>query len=108
MRASNTAELVFENVSVPAANLVGELHQGVVPMMRNLEIERIALAAMSCGIARRALDAMRRYASERQAFGKSLDQFGQMQRHIAESYADYMASRAYLYYIANNTDLKEA
>ena len=50
MRASNTAELVFADVEVPASALVGELDKGMIPMMRNLEIERIALAAMSCGI----------------------------------------------------------
>lgn len=80
MRASNTAELVFNSCKVPKENLVGELHQGMVPMMRNLEVERLMLAAMSCGIARRALDAMRRYAAERTAFGKTIDQYGQMQR----------------------------
>lgn len=61
-------------------------------MMRNLEIERIVLAAMSCGIARRAVDAMRRYAAERSAWGRTIDQYGQIQRHIAESYAEYSTS----------------
>jgi isovaleryl-CoA dehydrogenase len=64
MRASCTAELVFDNCKVPKENLVGELNKGLVPMMRNLEIERVVLAAMSCGIARRAIDAMRRYSME--------------------------------------------
>ncbi len=108
MRASNTAELVFDQVKVPKENLVGDLHKGVVPMMRNLEIERIVLAAMATGIARRAVDAMRKYAAERTAFGKSIDSFGQMQAHIATSYAEYMASRAYLYTVARSTDLERA
>ena len=66
-------------------------------MMRNLEIERVVLAAMSTGIARRCVDVMNGYAQERTAFGKPINQFGQMQRMIAESYAHYMAGRSYLF-----------
>ena len=72
MRASPTAELVFEDVEVPAANLVGELGGATLCMMRNLEIERVVLAAMSVGIARRCLQAMNTYATERTAFGQKL------------------------------------
>jgi len=75
-------------------------------MMRNLEIERVTLAAMSLGIARRCVEDMNRYATERQAFGSSLNSFGQMQRFIAESYAEYMAGRSYVYQIAKDLDLK--
>jgi isovaleryl-CoA dehydrogenase len=101
MRASNTAELVLENVHVPGSHLVGEEGKGTRPMMKNLEIERIALAAMSLGIAKRSLDVMVRHATERKAFGEPLSRFGQIQRHIAESYAEYMAARAYVYAVAN-------
>jgi isovaleryl-CoA dehydrogenase len=52
MRASMTAELVFDDVQVPAENLVGTEHGAVLCMMRNLEIERVTLGAMSLGIAR--------------------------------------------------------
>jgi len=57
MRASPTAELVFENVPLPAANLIGQPGGATVCMMRNLEIERVVLAAMGVGIARRSLEA---------------------------------------------------
>ena len=107
MRASPTAELVFEDVEVPAANLVGELGGATLCMMRNLEIERVVLAAMSVGIARRCLQAMNTYATERTAFGQKLHSFGQMQRHIGESYAEYRAGKAYLYQMALNLDLDE-
>lgn len=73
--------------------------------MRNLEIERIALAAMSLGIARRSIEIMNKYASERKAFGKPIGDFGQIQKAIAESYAEYMAARSYVYNIAYNLDL---
>merc|ERR1719414_988012 len=93
MRASMTAELVFDGVRVPAANLVGEINGAALCMMRNLEIERVALAAMSLGIARRCVEKMNRYSGERQAFGSHLNAFGQVQRFIAESYAEYQAGR---------------
>ena len=98
IRQSPTTQLVFEDVEVPAANLIGEESTALVHMMRNLEIERLALAAMSLGIARRALDEMINYAvNSRKAFGKKLSEFGQIQQMIAESYARYSASRALVY-----------
>jgi isovaleryl-CoA dehydrogenase len=98
MKQSPTCQVVFEDVEVPAENLIGKESGALTHMMRNLEIERLTLAAMSLGIARRALDEMVRYASiERMAFGKHLAEFGQIQQLIAESYARYRASRALVY-----------
>jgi len=108
MRASPTAELVFDGVVVPAGNLVGEEGKATLCMMRNLEIERVVLAAMAVGIGRRSLQAMNTYASERRAFGKPLRDFGQIQRHVAESYAEYMAAKTYLYHTALSLDLDQA
>jgi len=108
MRASSTAELVFEDVNVPAANLVGNQGGATLCMMRNLEIERVVLAAMSVGIARRSLQAMNQYATERVAFGEPLRNFGQIQRHISDSYGEYMAGKTYLYNTAANMQLSSA
>ena len=105
MRASNTAELVFEDWIVPAENLVGEIGDSMIHMMRNLELERLTLAAMSLGIARRSLDEMNKYATDREAFGRQIRNFGQMQRYIGESWAKYRAMRAYIYDTANNMAL---
>lgn len=105
MRASTTAELVFEDVRVPERNRVGAEGSAVGHMMRNLEIERLTLAAMGLGIARRCLELMNRYAHERKAFGKPINAFGQIQRHIGESYAEYMAGRCYVYQVANGLAL---
>ena len=77
-------------------------------MMRNLEIERVTLAAMSVGIARRSIEVMNRYASERTSFGKPLREFGQIQRYLSQSYAEYMAGRAYTYFTAASMDLDQA
>ena len=105
MRGSNTAELVFEDCRVPARFLVGEEGQSMLHMMRNLEIERVGLAAQSLGIARRCIDVMVRYAREREAFGKPLESFGQIQKYIADSYAEYMACKAYVYATAADLQL---
>lgn len=100
MRASSTAELVFEGVRVPESHRVGPEGGALLHMMQNLEIERLTLAAMSLGIARRCIEIMNRYAQDRQSFGQPLNSFGQVQRHIAESYAEFMAGRSYVYQVA--------
>lgn len=105
MRGSNTAELVFQDCQIPKENLVGHEGDSMLHMMRNLELERLTLAAMSLGIARRSIEIMNRYATEREAFGKPLNFFGQMQQYIATSYAEYMASKAYIYETARRMDL---
>ena len=104
MRASPTSQLVFEDVEVPAENLLGEEGGALVHMMRNLEIERVTLAAQSIGIALRCVDEMSRYAiAERKAFGEHLVKFGQIQRMLAESYAATHAARALVYDVASKT-----
>eukprot|EP01004_Peranema_trichophorum_P004390 NODE_3317_length_1373_cov_199.166400_g2427_i1.p1 GENE.NODE_3317_length_1373_cov_199.166400_g2427_i1~~NODE_3317_length_1373_cov_199.166400_g2427_i1.p1 ORF type:complete len:389 (+),score=60.25 NODE_3317_length_1373_cov_199.166400_g2427_i1:68-1234(+) len=108
MRASATAELVFDNVRVPARNLIGTEGSAVKCMMRNLEIERVGLAAMSMGIAARCVEVMTRYSNERHAFGQPLHHFGQIQKHISDSYSKMQAGRYYLYNLAYNINLEEA
>jgi isovaleryl-CoA dehydrogenase len=100
MRASMLGELVFDDCFVPAANLLGTEGKGVGNMMRNLEIERLTLAAMSLGIADRCLEVMVKYAVDRKSFGTSLVEHGQIQRYIAESYAKTEATRALVYTVA--------
>ena len=102
MRASSMCELMLDDCRVPAANLLGREGGGIGHMMRNLEIERLGLAAMSLGIADRCVDVMNRYATERMAFGKPLNSFGQIQRFIGESYASTEAARALIYNVALN------
>ena len=108
MRASCTAEIVFEDVVIPQKNLVGTLGGAMVCMMRNLEIERICLGAMSTGIARGCLQSMINYSNSRSSFGQPISTYGQIQRNISESYAEYQAGRAYLYNVSNNVDLSKA
>ena len=105
VRASMTAELVFDQCLVPVDNLIGREGESAKHMMRNLEIERLTLAAMSLGIAQRCLEVMVGYASERKAFGVPIREHGQIQRHIAESYAEFKAARCYVYDVARRLDL---
>ena len=108
MRASNTAELVFNECKIPQENLIGKEGDSLKHMMRNLEIERLNLAAMSLGIAKRCINEMNKYASEREAFGQKIRNFGQIQKYLSESYAEYMACRTYVYNIARTMDLNQS
>lgn len=105
MRASMTAELVFTDVQVPRENIVGTVGGAALCMMRNLEIERLTLAAMSLGIARRCIEVMNAHAQNRVAFGKPINNYGQIQKHIADAYGEYMAGRCYVYHTAGNLQL---
>jgi isovaleryl-CoA dehydrogenase len=105
MRASFTAELVFDGVRVPAANRLGEEGQGTLQMMRNLEVERLTLAAMSLGIAQRSLRVMVDWANQRKTFGVPIREHGQIQRHLAEGFAEWRSVRAFVYDTARRIDL---
>jgi isovaleryl-CoA dehydrogenase len=100
MRASTMSELIMEGCEVPRENLLGREGGGITNMMRNLEIERLTLAAMSLGLAQRCLDIMTRYSTERRAFGSPIAEFGQIQRYIGESYAKVEAMRSLIYSVA--------
>jgi isovaleryl-CoA dehydrogenase len=100
MRASTMSELIFEDCEVPVKNLLGSEGGGLEHMMRNLEIERITLAAMSLGIADRCIEIMVRHANERIAFGQPIVSFGQIQRYIGDAYAMTEAARCLIYNVA--------
>jgi isovaleryl-CoA dehydrogenase len=97
MRGSTMAELFFEDCRVPVANRLGEEGSGITHMMRNLELERLVLAAMSVGIADRCVQLMVEWADSRKAFGVSLNRHGQIQRYIGDSFATTEAAKALLY-----------
>ena len=90
---------------VPVGNRLGAEGEGILGMMRNLEIERLTLAAISVGIAGRCLEVMIEYASQRKSFGVPLSEHGQIQRYVAEGYAEYRAARTYVYDTARRMDL---
>jgi isovaleryl-CoA dehydrogenase len=102
MRGSTMSELIFDDCRIPKGNLLGAIGGGVTHMMRNLEIERITLAAMSVGIADRCVEIMIRHGQERKAFGQPINRFGQIQRYIAEGYAMTEAAKCLTYNVARD------
>lgn len=74
MRGSNTCQLIFEDVEVPAENVLGEVNGGVYVLMSGLDLERLTCAAGSVGMMQAACDVAFDYAHQRDAFGKKLGQ----------------------------------
>jgi isovaleryl-CoA dehydrogenase len=100
MRGSSMCELFFEDCRVPVSNRLGEEGSGVVHMMRNLELERLTLAAMSVGIAERCVEVMLQWSKDRKAFGEPINRFGQIQRYIGDGYAMTEAAKCLTYNVA--------
>ncbi len=75
VRASETAELIFDNVRVPEENVIGEVGMGFIQAMQILDGGRISIAALSCGVARGAYEASVKYAKEREQFGQPIANF---------------------------------
>mgnify|MGYP000067740118 CR=1 FL=1 len=84
MRCSETAEMIFDNCRIPAANLIGEVGDGFVQSLKVLDGGRISIAALSCGIAEGALDVAVKYSKEREQFGKPISSFQGISFKIAE------------------------
>ncbi len=74
-RASDTAELVFDDCAIPASSLIGEENKGFYYLMENLNLERIVMAADCLGLARAAIDQAKGYALERKQFGQPIASF---------------------------------
>ncbi len=75
VRASETAELIFDNVRIPVENVIGEVGMGFKQAMQVLDGGRISIASLSCGIARGAYEASLQYSKEREQFGQAIGQF---------------------------------
>jgi alkylation response protein AidB-like acyl-CoA dehydrogenase len=93
LRSSNTAELILEDVRVPAENLLGEVGQGFKIAMYALDQGRYGVASGCVGIIKACIDASVKYAQERYAFGRPIAQFQLVQELIAEMVLDYEAAR---------------
>ncbi len=107
MRSSPTGELVLEGCRVPAANLVGKEGGALLPMMRNLDIERVCLAAISLGISRACLDHALRYARERKQFGRAIVEYQAVSHKIADMYVQQRAASGLVYEAAQTIDAGE-
>ena len=75
MRASETAEMIFDNCRIPAGNLIGEEGEGFIQAMKVLDGGRISIASLSLGTAYGAFEAATKYSKEREQFGKPISSF---------------------------------
>jgi butyryl-CoA dehydrogenase len=111
--ASDTAQILFENCRVPAANLLGEEGQGLKIALSGLEGGRIGIASQSVGMARAAFEAALKYSKERVAFGKPIFEHQALQFRLGEMATQIEAARQLIHHAASLKDagvpcLKEA
>jgi alkylation response protein AidB-like acyl-CoA dehydrogenase len=107
LRASPTVQLSFDDLRVPAENLVGEEGRGLTYALGSLDHGRLGIAAQSIGIARAALDAAVRYAGERRQFGRAIRDYQAIQFKLADMAMRITASRALLHAAAAAKDRGE-
>jgi alkylation response protein AidB-like acyl-CoA dehydrogenase len=105
LRASDTAELIFEDCEIPAENLLGAEGAGFVDSMRILDGGRISIAALSLGMAKGALEASLRYVKERKQFGKAIAEFQGIQWKLADMATELEAARLLTHRAAVMKDL---
>jgi alkylation response protein AidB-like acyl-CoA dehydrogenase len=105
IRASSTTELILEDCRVPKENVLGEVGKGYKVSIETLNEGRIGIGAQMIGIARGALDAALSYTSEREQFGKAVNEFQGVQFQLAEMATELEAARLMVY---NAARLKDA
>ena len=100
-RASDTAEIAFDNVVIPAGNLMGEEGKGFPYIMQHFALERLVMGVNAHARAEYALDYTLQYMSERKTFGKSLDSYQALRHRFVDLYADMEMCREYNYSVAH-------
>ncbi len=98
--ASDTAELFFDDVKVPKANLIGSENAGFFVIMTNFQMERLNLAVMANMTSQMALEESLRYVQEREAFGKKLAKMQVLRHKLADMATQVEASREFTYRVA--------
>jgi alkylation response protein AidB-like acyl-CoA dehydrogenase len=104
LRASSTVQLAFEDMRVPAENLIGEEGMGFKIAMHTLDGGRIGIATQGVGIAQASLDESLKYAEEREAFGKQIGHFQMIQWKLADMAMNIEAARLLVYNAARLKD----
>ena len=99
-RASDTRELIFENVEVPEENLLGKEGEGFINFMRTLDSGRIGIGALSLGIAEGAFEQALRYSTQRRQFGKPIAEFQGVQFQLSDMATEIEAGRHLVFYAA--------
>ncbi len=92
MRASETAELIFQDCRVHESNVIGKVGEGFIQAMKVLDGGRISIAALSLGIAKGAIKAATKYAKEREQFGQPIANFQGIAFKLADMYTEYEAA----------------
>lgn len=101
MRASETAELVFDNCRIPRGNLLGEVGEGFIQSMKILDGGRISIAALSIGVAKGAYKAALQYSKERVQFGKPISEHQAIAFKLADMITEIEASELLVYNAAD-------
>jgi isovaleryl-CoA dehydrogenase len=104
MRGSHTGELVFNNVEVPLANVLGGINNGAKVLMSGLDYERAVLSGGPLGIMQAVMDNVMPYIHERKQFGQSIGEFQLVQGKVADMYTVLQAGRSFAYMVAKNLD----
>ncbi len=99
-RASDTRELIFEDVEVPAENLLGEEGMGFVNFMKTLDAGRVGIAALSLGLAEGALGEALKYSAERRQFGQPIAHFQGISFQLADMATEIEAGKHLMYHAA--------
>ena len=97
MRASETAELIFDNCRIPDANRLGDVGQGFIQAMKILDGGRISIGALSLGIAKGAYEASLKYSKERYQFGQAISEFQGISFKLADMATEIEASELLLH-----------
>ena len=85
IKGASACEIYFDNATVPAKNMLGELHNGWYELLKTLNHERIMVAALTNGIGQAALEDMVEYAKKREAFGRPIGQYQAIQHKVADT-----------------------
>jgi alkylation response protein AidB-like acyl-CoA dehydrogenase len=93
LRASDTAEMIFEDCEIPAENLIGKEGDGFIDAMRVLDGGRISIAALGLGMAQGAYESALNYSKERKQFGKAISEFQAIQWKLADMSVEIDAAR---------------
>ena len=107
VRASETAELIFDNVRVHESQVIGEVGMGFKQAMQILDGGRISIAALSCGVARGAYEAALKYAQEREQFGQSISKFQAIAFKLADMATEVEAAELLTYQAADLKNRKQ-
>jgi alkylation response protein AidB-like acyl-CoA dehydrogenase len=106
-RASDTAEIAFDNVCIPASNLMGELNKGFSYIMQHFVLERLIMGINAHARAEYALDYVLQYMADRKTFGKTINKYQALRHKYSDMYSFMEICKEYNYTVANRMNKGE-